>query len=362
MRVLISGGGTGGHIFPAIAVADALKEMQPDVQIQFVGAEGKMEMEKIPKAGYPIVGLPISGIQRKWSLKNLSIPLKLLKSFRMARRLLREFQPDVVFGVGGYASAPAVKMAQWMNIPTAILEQNNFPGVANKLLVRGAKVVFVAYAEMERFFPKEKILFTGNPVRRDIRSLSSKSEEAKRFFDWGQSKKTLLFFGGSLGARTINLAVRDATDWFRNRPDVFVIWQTGKSDESLLDSETAKLPNVRAMQFIDRMDLAYALADLVICRAGALTISELALVAKPAVLVPSPNVAEDHQRKNAVYLADRHAARMIEDHLAADQLILEVFELLDEEILLKKMAENIKNEGKPDAEKKIAENLLRLKK
>jgi UDP-N-acetylglucosamine--N-acetylmuramyl-(pentapeptide) pyrophosphoryl-undecaprenol N-acetylglucosamine transferase len=313
MKILISGGGTGGHIFPAVAVADALKEINPDCEILFIGAEGKMEMEKIPKAGYEIIGLPIRGIQRKISPKNLKVPFQMVNSFLKVRKVIADFKPDIAFGTGGYASAPALKMAQWMGIPTAILESNNHPGLANRWLAKSVKRIFVAFEGLENVFPKDKIQFTGNPVRKDIRSILYNQEEAKRFFDWGQSKKTLLIFGGSLGARTINLAVRDAVEFFKSRPDIFVIWQTGKNDAAFLECETAKLPNVRAMQFIDRMDLAYSIADLVVCRAGALTISELAVVKKPAVLVPSPNVAEDHQTKNAAYLDNRDAAIMVPD-------------------------------------------------
>lgn len=362
MRVLISGGGTGGHIFPAIAVADALKELDSECEILFVGAEGRMEMEKIPNAGYPIVGLPIRGIQRRLSLHNLKVPLKLIESLWKVRKVIKEFSPDVVFGVGGYASAPALKMAQWMNVPTALLEANNYPGMANKWLAAKAKKVFVAYADMNRFFPEEKIEVTGNPIRKDIRSISSKSEEAKRFFDWGQSKKTLLFFGGSLGARTINLAVRNATGLLKERKDIFVIWQTGKHHASFLSSETAELPNVRAMQFIDRMDLAYSIADLVICRAGALTISELAAVGKPAVLVPSPNVAEDHQTKNANYLVDRNAATLVRDDRAVSDLMTHVMHLIDDDEKLEKFSLNIKREARMDAAEKIATEIIKLKK
>lgn len=360
MKILISGGGTGGHIFPAIAVADALKEMDGDCEILFIGAEGRMEMEKIPNAGYPIVGLPISGFQRKLSLQNAMIPMRLIESLWKVRKVIKKFKPDVAFGVGGYASAPAIKMAQWMNIPTALLECNNFPGMANKWLAKKAGKIFVAYRDMDRFFPKEKLEITGNPIRKDIRSISNKEEEAKRFFDWGQSKKTLLFFGGSLGARTINQAVRDATGFFRERSDIFAIWQTGKNHASYLESETAKLPNVRAMQFIDRMDLAYSIADLVICRAGALTISELSAVEKPAVLVPSPNVAEDHQTKNAAYLVEREAAAMVSDAEVSDFLIPKIEELINDDKQLEKFSKNIKREARPDAAEQIAGELVKL--
>ena len=362
MRVLISGGGTGGHIFPAVAVADALVELVPDCEILFIGAEGKMEMEKIPKAGYEIIGLPIRGIQRKLSLKNAMVPFRLVTSFLKVRKVIADFKPDVAFGTGGYASAPALKMAQWMGVPTAILESNNYPGLANKWLAKSVEKVFVAFEGLERFFPKEKIELTGNPVRKDIRSLLYYQEEAKRFFDWGQSRKTLLFFGGSLGARTINLAVRDAVEYFKSRPDIFVIWQTGKNDAAFLDCETAKLPNVRAMQFIDRMDLAYSIADLVVCRAGALTLSELAVVRKPSVLVPSPNVAEDHQTKNAAYLENRHAAIMVRDVDVGQMLIEKINELIEDDEKLNALSENIAKEGRENAAVQIAETLIKMKK
>ncbi len=360
MKILIRGGGTGGHIFPAIAVADELKSLVPDMEIRFVGALGKMEMEKIPKAGYPIVGLPIRGIQRRLTLKNLRVPLDLISSFWKVRKLLKEFSPDVVLGSGGYASAPSLKMAQWMNIPTAIMEQNNHPGMTNKLLAGRAKKIFVAYEGMEKHFAPEKLIVTGNPVRKDIRSISDSKEEAKRFFDWGHYKKTLLVFGGSLGARTLNLAMKEATDLLAQREDLLVIWQTGKTGAGFLESETAKLPNVRAMQFIDKMEFAYALADLVVCRAGALTISELALVGKPAVLVPSPNVAEDHQTANAAYLESKQAAEMVRDEEAAGSLITKVLKLLGDEQKLKVLSENIAREGKPDSARRIAEELLKM--
>ena len=360
MKILISGGGTGGHIFPAVAVADALREINPECEILFIGAEGKMEMEKIPKAGYKIIGLPIRGLQRKLSLTNLKVPFQLIISFLKVRKVIAGFQPDIAFGTGGYASAPALKMAQWMKVPTAILESNNHPGLVNKMLARSVEKVFVAFQDMQRFFPEEKILLTGNPIRKDIRSILYYQEEAKRFFDWGQSKKTLLIFGGSLGARTINLAVRDAVDFFKRRPDIFVIWQTGKNDAAFLESETAKLPNVKAMQFIDRMELAYSLADLVICRAGALTISELSVVKKPAVLVPSPNVAEDHQTKNAAYLEIRDAAIMVRDEKVSKELIEKVEDLIDDDKKLKILSENIAKEGRENAATEIAQFLLQM--
>lgn len=360
MKILISGGGTGGHVYPAIAIAEELRQIDKDCEILFVGAKGRMEMEKVPKAGYPIVGLPISGIQRRLTWKNLKVPLNLIWSFWKVRRVLKKFNPDVVLGVGGYASAPAVKMAQWMNLPTALLEPNNFPGMANKVLAKGARKIFVAFRDMDRFFSADKIVVSGNPVRKDIRSLSNKKEEAMRFFDWGHSKKTLLLFGGSLGARTLNAAIKDAVGFFKERSDVALIWQTGKSGTSFIDCETANLPNVRAMQFIDRMDLAYALADLVICRAGALTLSELALVGKSAVLVPSPNVAEDHQTKNAKYLSKRRAAEMVADEDVGEKLIPLIEKLLKDEERLKELGLNVRKEAHPDAAHLIATELIKL--
>ena len=344
LRLIVSGGGTGGHIFPAISIAQAVKSADPDAEILFVGAEGRMEMEKVPAAGFKIVGLPVVGIQRSLTLKNFAVPFKFLKSLRIARRIIKDFNPDVVVGVGGYASGPTLYAASGMGIPTLIQEQNSFAGVTNKLLARRAKKICVAYEGMDKFFSKDKILLTGNPVRADLSKerIDSLRKEAQEFFSLDPSKPTILVLGGSLGARTVNTSISKNIDLLASA-DVQMIWQTGKGyifdARRVLSSYSA--PNVKAFDFIYRMDLAFAAADLVVSRAGAGTISELCLVGKPCILVPSPNVAEDHQTKNAMSLVSRDAAVMVTDAEAVEKLVPASINLVRNSERLSVLAKNV---------------------
>ncbi len=339
-RFIISGGGTGGHIFPALSIARALLERMPDAGILFVGAEGRMEMEKIPAAGFRIIGLPVQGLVRKFSLKNFIVLLKLLKSLLKAGSIIREFKPDAVIGTGGYVSAPVLGMAGRKGIPTFIQEQNSYPGISNKLLAKKAKKIFVAYPGMEKFFPGEKILLTGNPVRKDLKFIKEKTDEASEYFKLGKEKKIILIIGGSLGAGTLNDAVKEKLEMIA-ASDIRLIWQSGsyyyESAKQSLDRSTCS--NVKLYDFISRMDLAYAIADLVVSRAGAGTISELCLCAKPAILVPSPNVAEDHQTHNAMAMLRQGAAEMIEDKRAVKDLFDEAIKLVSDEERLKSLSE-----------------------
>ncbi len=361
LKVIISGGGTGGHIFPAIAIANAIKAKQPDADILFVGAKGRMEMEKVPKAGYQIEGLWISGFQRKLTLQNLLFPVKLVSSMLKARQIIRRFKPDVAIGVGGYASGPLLEMATRMGIPALIQEQNSYAGATNKLLAQKVQKICVAYDQMEHYFPKEKIVVTGNPVRSDLVNINASREEALQYFGLDANKKTLVIFGGSLGARTLNQAMAASTEWLHKRPDIQVLWQCGSLYvEQYQNCETAKLPNVRIQAFIDRMDLAYKIADAAIARAGALTVSELCLVGLPTILVPSPNVAEDHQTKNAMALVEKGAAILLKDANAIAQMIPKALELLDDENLRQKLSANIKQLAKPNAAEEIADEVLKL--
>jgi UDP-N-acetylglucosamine--N-acetylmuramyl-(pentapeptide) pyrophosphoryl-undecaprenol N-acetylglucosamine transferase len=359
-KIIISGGGTGGHVFPAIAIADALKEKDPTIQIQFVGAEGKMEMEKVPAAGYPIEGLWISGIQRKLSLQNFLFPFKLISSMWKARNIIKRFKPDVAVGVGGYASYPTLAMAAKRGIPTLIQEQNSYAGVSNKMLKNKVRTVCVAYDNMEQFFPGANIIWTGNPVRKDIVDLSGKREEALQHFGFKADRKTIVILGGSLGARTLNNSMGGNTELLAKHPEVQVLWQAGSMYiEEFKASATAQLENVNVQAFIKRMDLAYAAADVVIGRAGALTISELCLVGKPAILVPSPNVAEDHQTKNAMALVEKEAAILVRD-AAAETMLPIAIELLENANRSAVLAQNIKQLAKPDAAARIATEVLKL--
>lgn len=360
IKVMVTGGGTGGHVFPAIAVADAIKRLAPQTEFLFVGANGRMEMERVPKAGYPIVGLNIAGFQRSLSWKNLVFPFKLLSSLRKARRIVAEFKPDVVVGTGGYASGPVMRAAQKLGIPTLIQEQNSYAGVTNKLLGRGAGRVCVAYDHMEQFFDKDKIVFTGNPVRADIRQLEGKRAEAMAYYELDPSQKTIAVIGGSLGARTLNEAMAEGYAILKDKK-VNVIWQCGKYYEGIFkDCDTARLSHVKMRAFIDRMDLLYAAADVVISRAGALSISELCLVGKPAVLVPSPNVAEDHQTKNALALVEKGAARLVRDAEAKDKMLQDAFLILENDALAFSLGESIRPLGRPDAADRIAREALKL--
>jgi len=361
LKILVTGGGTGGHVFPAIAIADAIKKLRPDTEFLFVGATGKMEMERVPKAGYEIVGLNIAGFQRSMSLKNLSFPIKLLRSLYKARSIVRKFQPAVVIGTGGYASGPVMRAAQKAGIPTVIQEQNSYAGVTNKILGKKAAKVCVAYDHMEQFFPQEKIVFTGNPVRADILNLEGKREEALKYYGLDPEKKTIVVIGGSLGARTLNNAMRDNVELFEKYDGIQVIWQCGKFYEyEYTAMETAKLPNVQCMAFIDRMDLLYAAADVVISRAGALSISELCLVGKPAILVPSPNVAEDHQTKNALALVEKGAARLVRDGDAGEKMLQDALLILESEALAFSLGESIRQLGRPNAAEAIAREVIKL--
>ncbi len=362
MRIIISGGGTGGHVFPAIAIADAIKKIRPDAELLFVGAEGKLEMEKVPAAGYQIEGLWISGFQRKLTLQNLLFPFKLIASSLKARQIVRRFRPDVVVGVGGYASGPVMNAAGAAGIPMVLQEQNGFPGVTNWILAKKAAKICVAYDGMDRFFPKEKIVLTGNPVRSEVfQNLEGKRNEGLDYFQLDKSKKTIFVFGGSGGARSLNEALATNTALLRERSDVQVLWQIGKFyADSYGQCDTAKLPNVQARPFIDRMDLAYAAADLVIGRAGALSISEMCLVGKPAILVPSPNVTEDHQTKNALALVEKQAALMVKDVEAKERLLWTALEVLANVELGKRLGENIKQLAKPNAAEEIAKVILKL--
>jgi UDP-N-acetylglucosamine--N-acetylmuramyl-(pentapeptide) pyrophosphoryl-undecaprenol N-acetylglucosamine transferase len=361
LKILITGGGTGGHVFPAIAVADALKKLRPDATFLFVGASGKMEMERVPKAGYEIVGLNVAGFQRSMSLKNLSFPFKLLKSLWKARDIVRKFQPDVVIGTGGYASGPVMRAAQRAGIPTLIQEQNSYAGVTNKILGRKAGKICVAYDHMEQFFPPDKIVFTGNPVRSDILNLEGKRGEGLKYYGLDPEKRTIVVIGGSLGARTLNNAMRDNVEFFEKYDGIQAVWQCGKFYEYEYSAmETAKLPNVHCRAFIDRMDLLYAAADLIISRAGALSISELCLVGKPVILVPSPNVAEDHQTKNALALVEKGAARLVRDADAREKMLQEALLILESEALAFSLGESIRQMGRPNAAEAIAREAIKL--
>ena len=360
-RIIISGGGTGGHIFPAIAIANAIKEVHPNAEILFVGAEGKMEMEKVPQAGYKIVGLPVAGFQRKLTFKNFLFPFKLLSSLLKARNIVKEFKPDVAVGVGGYASGPLLYAASTKGIPTLIQEQNSYAGVTNKILSKKAKTICVAYQGMERFFSKDKIVYTGNPVRKDILEYKSKKQEGLQFFGLNENVNTIFIMGGSLGARTVNKSVIANLDMLVEA-GVQVIWQTGKFyyKECLEVVSKINSDKIKVLEFINDMNLAYAVADIVISRAGALSISELCLVQKPVILVPSPNVAEDHQTKNAMALVEVNAAQLIKDDQAERVLVPAVLKLLQNKEKQEIYSENITKLGKPNAAKDIAAEVLKL--
>lgn len=368
-KIIISGGGTGGHIFPAIAIANALKRKLKDPDILFIGARGKMEMEKVPKAGYPIEGLWISGLQRKLSGRNLVFPLKVISSLMKAGKITRKFKPDVVVGVGGFASGPTLRVASKRKIPTLIQEQNSFPGITNKLLGRWVNRICVAYEGMDKFFPASKIVMTGNPVRQDIINPDSKQEDAYQFFDLSSQKKTLLIIGGSQGARTINIAVQKSLASLI-RKQVQVIWQTGspyyetalgfkQQLESSLGTEAVD-QHLRINTFIDRMDYAYAAADLVISRAGAIAISELCVVGLPVILVPLPSAAEDHQTKNAQALVEQKAALLVRDQDLDSNLDAVLQELLGDDQKREMMKSEIVKLARKDAVDKISDEIIGL--
>ena len=362
MKVIISGGGTGGHIYPAIAIAEALKKREPLIDILFVGARGRMEMEKVPAAGYRIEGIWISGLQRKLTLSNLMFPVKVAHSMIRCRSIVKSFKPDVVIGVGGYASGPLVRVASGMKIPAVLQEQNSFPGITNKWLAKKAKKICVAYPGMEKFFPKEKIVFTGNPMRSQLGQTITK-EEAASFFGLDASKKTILAIGGSLGARTINQTIKESYDLLLGRDDIQVLWQIGKLYATqYLDLPVAKLKGVSPSVFIDRMDMAYALADVVIARAGAMTISELCLTGKASILVPSPYVAEDHQTHNAMALVKLGAAILVRDIDAPQKAFPEALRLLDHPDEIRNLESAILKLGKPNAADEVAEVIFQVAK
>lgn len=361
-KVIISGGGTGGHIFPALSIANALKRLNKDIEILFVGAEGKMEMEKVPEAGYKIVGLPVRGLQRKLTLNNLKVLWNLWRSLKKAKRVVREFKPDVVVGVGGYASGPIGKVATNAGIPLVLQEQNSYAGVTNKLLAKKAAKICVAYEGMERFFPKEKIIFTGNPVRKDLLNAVNERAEGIAFYGLDANKKTVLVTGGSLGAGSINKAMVRWLEKIAGWKDVQVIWQCGSYyHEELEEQLKGRMPeNVKFMPFLKRMDLAYACADLVVARAGAGTISELCLLGKAVVLVPSPNVAEDHQTKNAMALVNKQAAVMVKDAEVVERLGEVMERLLQDDGERKSLSEHILTLAMKDSDEVIAREILKI--
>ena len=353
-KFIVSGGGTGGHIFPALSIADGLRKRFPDCEILFVGAEGKMEMEKVPAAGYQIIGLPVAGFHRGEIWRNLAFIPKLIQSMQKAKKVVKDFKPDVVIGVGGYASGPVLRVAANLRIPTVLQEQNSFAGVTNKILGKKANKICVAYDKMERFFPAEKIVFTGNPIRQGLESLTPHSAEAQEFFNVSADLPVILIVGGSLGARTLNQSVLANLDLIR-KSEVTVIWQTGKyyyeKIKAQLDADP--VPNIRLMEFIPRMDLAYSLADLVISRAGAGTISELCMVGAPSLLVPSPNVSEDHQTRNAMSLVEKDAAIMVKDEVAVSELIPDALALVGSQEKCLRLSQNIKRLSTPHATEDI---------
>ena len=361
LRVIISGGGTGGHIFPAVSIANAIKAMHPDAKILFVGALGRMEMQRVPAAGYEIKGLPICGFDRKNLLKNVKVLYKIWKSQRMAKKIIKDFRPQVAVGVGGYASGPTLNKAAAMGIPCLIQEQNSYAGVTNKLLAKKAEKICVAYEGMERFFPAEKIILTGNPVRQALLETTITREDAIRSFGLDPEKKTILLVGGSLGARTINESMLRHLDLIKESGLQF-IWQTGKYYSAEI-SERLKgqdLPNLKVTDFITDMGSAYRAADLVISRAGASSISEFCLIGKPVILVPSPNVAEDHQTKNALALSTRGAAIYIKDAEAPDILLQTAIETVNDADKLKSLSENVLKLALPDSANIIAKEVINL--
>lgn len=360
-RLIISGGGTGGHVFPAIAIANEFRERHPDAEILFVGAEGRMEMTRVPEAGYKIIGLWIAGIQRKMTLANLMFPIKLIASLWKARRIVKNFRPHVAVGTGGYASGPVMLAATRMGIPALLQEQNSYAGLTNKQLAAKVRRICVAYPGMEAYFPADKVVMTGNPVRKDIREVGSKRPQAMRHFALAESNHTLLVLGGSGGARTINESVLAGLDTLIGA-NVQVIWQTGKVYYESVKAQVADkdLRNVRLYDFLKEMDLAYAAANVVVSRAGALSISELCLTRKPAVLVPSPNVAEDHQTRNAMALVREDAAVMIADKDAPSALVPEVMALLGDAARCQRLSDRIGTLGRPDAARDIVTEIEKL--
>ncbi|MBO5381693.1 MAG: undecaprenyldiphospho-muramoylpentapeptide beta-N-acetylglucosaminyltransferase [Bacteroides sp.] len=372
-RVIVSGGGTGGHIFPAISIANAIRQQRPDAKILFVGAEGRMEMQRVPDAGYEIIGLPVAGFDRKRLWRNVGVIIKLLRSQWKARKIIKQFKPQVAVGVGGYASGPTLKTAAMMKIPTLIQEQNSYAGVTNKLLAKNAHKICVAYEGMERFFPKEKIILTGNPVRQTLLSQKVSREEAANHFGLDAQRKTILIIGGSLGARTLNETMIAGLDLIKQHPEIQFIWQVGKvyieqvkttlaeySGKPVCNQHVEGLPNLYVNDFIKSMEYAYAASDLVVSRAGAGSISEFCLLGKPVILVPSPNVAEDHQTQNALALVNRNAALYVKDSEANQQLINLAIETVCNDDKLKELGKNILDMALPNSAEIIASEVLRL--
>ena len=356
-RFIISGGGTGGHIYPAVAIANELKSRFPEAEFLFVGAKDKMEMQKVPQAGYAIKGLWISGIQRKLTLDNAMFPLKLASSMWNSFKIIKSFKPDVVIGTGGFASGAVLKVASMLNIPTVIQEQNSYPGITNKLLAKRANKICVAYENLERFFPKDKMILTGNPVRQDLINVASKSE-AITYFNLDANKNTLLVLGGSLGARRINQLIEKELDFLLSQ-NIQIIWQCGKlylNDYSKYNEKE----NVQVVAFIDRMDLVYAAADVVISRSGASSVSELCIVGKPTIFIPSPNVAEDHQTKNAKAISDKNGAILIKESELETQFETIFSDLISNESKKSELSQNIKKLAKPNATKDIVEEIVKL--
>lgn len=360
LRVIISGGGTGGHIFPAIAIANTIRKRFPNARILFVGANGRMEMEKVPQAGYEIKGLNIAGFQRGSFIKNISLPFKIFSSLFNAFKIVREFKPHVAVGVGGYASGPTLMAANTLGVPTVIQEQNSFAGVTNKLLAKGASVICTVYEGMDKVFPKEKIVVTGNPIREEIVQMKGTREEGVKYYGLDAGKKTILITGGSLGARTINQSVEAALERIKES-EAQILWQTGKIYFEDCKKAAAGIPNLHATMFLDRMDLAYACSDVIISRAGG-TISELQIVGKPVILVPSPNVTEDHQTHNAMALVKKEAAIMIKDSEAKVNLIGAAFDLLNDEVACRKLSANIKAMAITNAAERIVDEILKVAK
>lgn len=361
LRIIISGGGTGGHIFPAIAIANALKKLDPATEILFVGANGRMEMEKVPAAGYKIIGLNIQGIQRKSIWKNLLFPVKLFNSVNKALQIIKDFKPDAAVGVGGYASGPLLYAASLKGVPYLIQEQNSYAGITNKWLGKKAEKICVAFDGMEQFFPADKIIKTGNPIRRESVDVVGKKLQALELYHLSSEKKTIMVTGGSLGARTLNNSILAHIDKII-AADVQLIWQTGKFYYKTIIEQLGENyhPNVRIMEFVNRMDLAYAAADVIISRAGAGTIAELCVVKKPVILVPSPNVAEDHQTKNALALVHEQAAVFVADRDAEEKLVDKVLELLQNKDLQKRLSDNIGKMALPDADEVIAKEVIQI--
>ncbi len=359
-KVIVSGGGTGGHIFPAIAIANAIKKIKPDTEFLFVGAKGKMEMEKVPAAGFIIEGLWISGLQRRLTIDNLLFPVKVISSVIKSHALIKKFKADVVVGVGGYASGPLLYAATGRGIPALVQEQNSYPGITNKILASRVNTICVAYDGMERFFPKNKLILTGNPVRQDLLNLHGLKPAAAAFFNLKDGIKTVLVIGGSLGARTINESIASGIQKLMDE-GVQVLWQTGKSYISEAKAISEKYPDrLRVFDFVTRMDYAYAIADVVVSRAGATSISELCVVHKPCILVPSPNVSEDHQTKNSMAMVNQDAAMHVKDSEARATLVSTLLALLHDESRMQSLTTNIARLGKPDAAERIALEVLKL--